>query len=106
MELRGTQRQELLAALLAAFPTLGDLTEMVRYGLDIALAEVVPTGGSLREVVFNLNQWAEARGRLADLVEAALAANPGNPQLKILAAAFAPEAALRVEYVACLRARY
>lgn len=78
--------QHLYQALLSAFPTEDDLRQMVRFGLEEDL-ESIAGSGPLRTVVFKLVQWAEARGRLATLLTAALKANPENPALRALDAA-------------------
>ena len=82
--LNGTQRRELVAALVDAFPTYADLEQMVSFGLDEGLQGIAGPGNA-QTVAFSLVRWAEARGRLGDLVEAARAANPGNLPLRTFA---------------------
>jgi hypothetical protein len=79
-------RRPLYDALLAAFPAAQDLQQMVRFGLDENLSAIAG-GSALSDIVFNLIQWAEARGRVGDLVAAALEANPRNPALRTVAGA-------------------
>lgn len=74
-------------ALLAAFPTDNVLAQMVRFGLKENLSHIAQ-GENLQEVVFELITWAEAQGRLTELVIAASQFNPGNAHLKSLAAQF------------------
>src|SRR5947207_3096708 len=77
----GTRLRQLQAALLSAFPTEGDLAQMVRFGLNESLPSI-SLGANLREVIFHLIEWALAHGRLEDLIRAALDANPTNPGLQ------------------------
>lgn len=78
-------------ALLVAFPTRQDLVIMVSYGLHENLSAI--TGdGNLEHTVFELIQWAVAKGRLEELVIGARKQNSQNPQLRS-AAEF-----LRLEY--------
>ena len=80
MEWSGKQLKLLETALLRAFPNVSDLQRMVRFNLNEKLAEI--TGGdTLTDMVFFLLQWAESRGKLDDLLQAARAANPDNPDL-------------------------
>jgi hypothetical protein len=79
------QRKQLYNALLSAFPARSDLARMVNFGLNANL-DAIAGGTSLSDTVFNLIQWATAQGRLEDLINAALDANAGNPDLKAFAA--------------------
>jgi hypothetical protein len=85
-QLTGPQRRQLFDALLSAFPTATDLERMVTFGLNENLARIT-TGSSLRDMVFSLMTWAEAQGRIEELVREALAANPGNAALRAFAQA-------------------
>src|SRR5690349_16846799 len=80
MELTGEEIEQLIEALLSAFPTLISLEMMTRTKLDERLAHIAG-GSNLKEIVFNLIQWAESYGRMEDLVAYAIAANPGNYKL-------------------------
>ncbi|HMA33850.1 MAG TPA: CHAT domain-containing protein [Chloroflexia bacterium] len=75
------QRKTFHQALLAAFPTYNDLAQMVNFELDENL-EAITDSRDLRQAGFRLISWAQAHGKLADLIAAALAANPDNPQLQ------------------------
>jgi hypothetical protein len=77
----GPELKQLHTALLSGFPTVDDLKQMVRFELDERL-EQIAGGQDLFDIVFNLIQWAEARGRLEQLIQAAQAWNAGNPQLQ------------------------
>lgn len=80
MVLRREQQRELHDALLSAFPSYSTLVRMVRYSLDENL-EMIASGGSLQDVVFQLIVWAESRGQLDELLAGALRENPRNPSL-------------------------
>lgn len=83
--LTGLQRRQLHNALLSAFPTMADLQQMVAFGLDGALTRMA--GGNLSDMTLSLMTWAQAHGRMEDLVKAALAENPTNPDLRAFAQA-------------------
>jgi Effector-associated domain 1 len=89
MERRGlgqpnsSTRRQFLEALLSAFPKRDALAEMVSLGLNENLNEIAGEG-DLRSTVFKLLTWAEAHGRLLDLIESAVKANPQNLQLRAL----------------------
>jgi tetratricopeptide (TPR) repeat protein len=84
MKLSGAQRKELHKALSHAFPERPVLAQMVRYGLDVALSDITEAG-SLNIAVYELIEWADRRGRLDELIRAALDANPTNPELRTTA---------------------
>jgi hypothetical protein len=75
------------AALLSAYPDFTSLAQMVRFEFKERLREITPEA-NLTTVVFGLLEWAEARGRLRELVLAAHRGNPGNPKLLALLPAF------------------
>jgi len=68
-------------ALLAAYPTLSGLDQVLFYRLDRSLAEYVGNVGT-RDAVFALIRAARAEGWLADLVDAVHADRPGNDQVQ------------------------
>src|SRR5689334_4062450 len=80
-----TQRRQIEAALLAAFPTEVDLTRLLLHRLDVHLTQVV-RHVSLQQMVFDLVQWAGVQGRRRDLIRGAVAENPDNPQVQALLA--------------------
>ncbi len=92
MKLTGPQVKQLRDALLSAFPAYAPLEEMVRIGLNENLSAVAGEG-ILRDVVFALIRWAEAQGRITELVVAASEENPGNAALKEVSQQFALAAA-------------
>ncbi|BAZ26667.1 GUN4 domain-containing protein [Kalymmatonema gypsitolerans NIES-4073] len=76
----GDRLQQFQKALLSAFPTTAKLKQMVRFRLDENL-EAISTG-NLSETISNLIEWAEAKGKLEELLIAARKENPGNPVLR------------------------
>lgn len=77
----GGQRRDFRNALLSAFPRRIHLEEMLSFEFNIVLNRIA-TGDSYSEVVFRLIEWAESRGVLQELIDAASEYNPGNPQLR------------------------
>lgn len=80
---RDDETEALHRALLAAFPSQGALEQMLRFGMGWRLAEIA--AGNLSDQVFAILKFAEARGLVSRLVEAASAANPDNPELRAVA---------------------
>jgi hypothetical protein len=56
----------------------------MRVQFDLNLAAIAG-GENYSEVVFNLIVWAEAQGRIDELIDKALADRPGNPDLRLAA---------------------
>src|SRR5690242_13051108 len=83
-KLSGADLKRLQDAFLSAFPTRSELAQMVRVGLDENL-DTVAAQENLRAAAFELIRWAEAQGRLDELVAAARVENPGNPELRAYA---------------------
>src|SRR5689334_17298299 len=83
MSLNNIQRRELYEALISIFPTRAALARMASFDLDLNLETIVGTGG-LDEAVFQLIIWAEAHGRLSQLLAAGVATNPSNQLLQTL----------------------
>ena len=81
MELDGRTRKQFHEALLSAFPSKASLEQMVSFELDENL-DTISTGGNYAEVVFTLIKWAQAQGRVKELLTAARSQNPGNPKLR------------------------
>ena len=86
MSLTGPQFQQLQLALMNAFPTQLDLTEMVRIVMGEHLEAIAGTG-PLRGVVYTLITQADAQGKLEQLVAGACKFNPGNAVLRGVAEA-------------------
>jgi internalin A len=87
VRLKGRQTKQLSDALLDAFPTRNDLEQVVFLGMDTNLERIVGDG-PLTHQVSELIVWAQARGRLDELVAAAREANPDNLRLQQLAVDF------------------
>jgi hypothetical protein len=87
MKLTGAQLQQILTALISAYPTVGALDRMVSFGLNENL-QAIAGSGSLNDVVFELIRWAQAQGRLEELVREAYEQNPGNRDLQTVAGWF------------------
>lgn len=83
-KLSGAEVKLLQEALLSAFPTRSALAQMVRIALEENLDAIVAEK-NLSAVVFELIGWAEAQGRLDELVAAARYANQGNVELRAFA---------------------
>lgn len=79
--LSGGQYEELLEALLSAFPDRPKLEQMLRLKLDKNLSEICGDG-NLRDVIFDLIKDAEAGGWTRRLLDAAIEKQPENPELK------------------------
>lgn len=81
--LTGAQWAELQGALLDAFNNEGSLTRVVRYGFDENLNAIA--SGNLKNKVYELIQWTQARGWTRRLIEAAREENRTNDKLRSLA---------------------
>lgn len=81
MELIGTQFEQLETALMKAYPDESALKRMVRIVFTEAL-QTVAEGSDHTERVDNLIEWAEAKGKVVDLVRGAHRRNHGNEQLR------------------------
>lgn len=81
LALDGQRKRQLRESILSAFPGVPPLARMVSDYLDLNLATVAAPAGDLQGQVFDLIEWAEARGKLGDLVLGARYANPDNPEL-------------------------
>ncbi|BAY44464.1 GUN4 domain-containing protein [Scytonema sp. HK-05] len=77
----GDRLQQFHKALLSAFRTTAKLKQMVRFRLDENL-DAITGGANHSQVVSNLIEWADAEGRLEELLIAARKENPGNPALR------------------------
>ena len=81
MELSGEHVKRIHAALLSGYD-LPTLRMMVRYELNETLSEIVPTQGTLSEIVLDLIQWAEKQDRVRQLLIAAHDYQPSNAKLE------------------------
>lgn len=82
MKLDGQKIEAIQNALISAF-NLSELKQMVRFGLDVDLDDI-SLAGNLKDVTFQLIEWAERQGKLDLLIQEAYKANPHNPELKAL----------------------
>jgi len=81
--LTGSQREEILKAIVNAYPEESDLERVIDFKLEEKL-NVIAGGRNYQEVVFNLLKWADSRGKLAKLIEVLANENPGNQQLNAI----------------------
>ena len=77
----GRQRRDFRDALLSAFPRKIELAQMLSFELNRNLDEIA-TGENHSDAVFQVITWAEAQGKLQELIDAASECNPGNSQLR------------------------
>jgi hypothetical protein len=80
-ELKGKQLLGAMNAMLSAYTTEAALAEMVQFHFGENLAVIVG-GSGVREKVFNLLEWARMRGRLSELLQAAIDGRPDNLELR------------------------
>jgi len=85
--LDGKQIKQLADSLLGAFTGFDDLARVVRVALNEPLYHIVDQRASLTDQVWKLVEWAEARGKVRDLIRAAVAQIPGNVRLRAAAEA-------------------
>ncbi len=84
MALSGQQLKQIQDALLAAYDQ-ASLRQMVRLYLDVSL-EQIAGGENLRDIAFNLAQWADRNNRVLPLIAGACQDNPENQELQALQA--------------------
>ena len=83
----GVQFGQFHRALQSAFPTLTSLRMLARTGLNERL-ESIASEHTLADSAYELIEWAEAQGRLEELIAHARQANPGNQELQRFAEQF------------------
>ena len=88
-KLTSEQFVQLGKALVSAFPDKAKLSRMVRITFDQRLQEVAE-GANHTERVDQLIDWADAEGRLSELIIGASHQNPGNPKLQAFIASLVP----------------
>lgn len=81
MQLDGSEIERLRKAILSAYPKKSSLKILVREKLEENLEEIV-FGENLSEVVSELINWAESKGKIELLIISAYDENRGNPKLK------------------------
>lgn len=72
-------------ALIEAFPSRGELAQMVRVRLGENLAAISADRAGLREVAFEPIEWANANGKAERLLRAAVKENAGSRSLRAFA---------------------
>ena len=83
MKLTGPQMSQIQAALLDAFPNVGDLEQMVAFQLGEQISHIA-AGSNYRELIFHLIKWAIAHDRIYALLSGACLHNPDNQALRIV----------------------
>jgi hypothetical protein len=78
--LDGEHLQQLHGAIMASFDKDG-LEQMTRFHFNQRFDAIVGSKGPLSSAVFDLLEWAESRGKLRELFEAAVKQNPTSPAL-------------------------
>ena len=89
MKIDGAKRRQIREALVEAFPLPKDLRMVTDEVLNVPLQNITGINNDMVTMTFELLEWAQARGRLTELVIGAAAANPGAGPLKALADQFA-----------------
>jgi len=84
MKLAGEHIERICAALLEAFPSREKLKQIVRFGLNVKLDEIVGNG-NLTDTVFALVEWGESNDKVHELIAAACKQAPNNAALQALA---------------------
>jgi WD40 repeat protein len=84
IELSGSQTKQLREALQSAFVDISRLKKWLLIEMDMKL-DVISGSGTLQSIVADLIDFAEAEGRLVELVSAAIRHKPGNPKLHLFA---------------------
>ena len=77
---RRVQRSQLDAALRDAFRRKDELAPMVRHELGENLEEIA-SGENLRNIIFNLLEWAESHNKTDDVLDGAIEEVPNNQKL-------------------------
>jgi hypothetical protein len=85
LQLVGAQKKLLREALKKAFPKWSDLAKFTSDELDLNLAEITGDGQGLDTNAYDLVLWADARGELATLINAARNARPENEKITAFA---------------------
>ncbi|MDH3499095.1 MAG: serine protease [Acidimicrobiia bacterium] len=81
LELDGVQKRRLREALLDAYIDWDKTERLVSDEMNERLASITSENNDLEQVMFDLIDWAEARGRLSELMIGAVSSNPGNAKL-------------------------
>lgn len=87
-KLSGPAFGALAGALMSAFPSYGDLSQLTRFELNLDL-NTISSQKPLGQVAHDIIGWAESSGQTKALIEAASRRNPGNPKLRAFVAQYA-----------------
>src|SRR6266516_2929962 len=79
--LDGKQREQLIDALLTAFPKHQDLEMFIDFELHEKVEHIARIG-TLKETTYDIVQWVEKQSRTEELIQAARRRNPTNHALK------------------------
>lgn len=90
----GLFRQQLAQGLVAAFPDRAKLAQMLDVHLNVQLNAITSEKLGLEDVSYQLITYFEERGRLGDLVDAAISAQPDNATLQKARRELPPPSAL------------
>jgi hypothetical protein len=90
VQLTSQDRKHLREALLSAFPSESDLRFLMYDYMNQDL-NLISHRGTYSQTVFELVRWAEATGRIRELVEFAHEANPNNSELNAFISRTFPE---------------
>jgi hypothetical protein len=93
LQVRGRQYQQLVEALVNAFPGTNALQMMLQFRLEKSLAELAALPNPINQVAFQVIENSNAEGWTAQLIAAARESRPGNPLLLKLAEDFGLTAA-------------
>jgi hypothetical protein len=80
-ELTSAQRQQLLEAVVGAYPSKASLAQAVYYEFRTN-PDVISSGDTLQAFALDIVSWAEMHGRTEELVKAVRRANPSNEPLQ------------------------
>jgi hypothetical protein len=81
IQVRGQQYQQLVEALVDAFPNLSRFQQMLQFRLGKHLPAIVALPNPMTQIAFDLIGVSNAEGWTADLIAAARESAPGNPRL-------------------------
>ncbi len=81
MAFDGKQFKKIHEAMLHAFPNRDSLARLVRFNLNQDLQTIIRDTDQ-STMIFELLEWADAHGNLDELLDAAIAENPGNKVLR------------------------
>ena len=93
--LTGKQLKQLDLAIRAAYPNFDSLKECLLFEMDVRANEIVRYQTNLKQQIADVLEWAEASGRMRELVVALRSHTPGNPVLNEAAELIFPGQAIQ-----------